>query len=532
MCKRIRSVLALLPLFPVLGCADDHRVTGPDEAVVLDVLASTSSSTGYEVVRLTYPFQYPLFGIELQGSDVASWINKGNSMNDEGWITGRVGSGAATWDSKGVLRVLSIPEANELCHGSGINNTGDVVGSCWNAAWSWGSVPVFWDGSEGARPLSMEIGGKKYFRGSARAINDDKRIAGFLHTEDRGFFAVVWNSPEENPVLLPELDRLPDLRIGSYALGINSQGDIVGNSNNQASAWLLDGDNGYKAIALPHGAQEWGVEATSITNDRDIVAGWLAIEPYQTSWHDWRDLAPWQPGLLGNNSSRVRLWLYEGGESWVTVLPENFDYQGLIETADRKNGSLHVVGVDKGGARPTLWTFHSATGKMLDETRLPYPAGWHRNNSWCRVRAIDPQGLMAGTCREVKGNDYGIWEIIVWRPIGEPDPGDPGDPGDPDPGDPEDPPPGEDPVPVASFTYNCNNTATCNFTDTSTGTGLSWSWTFANAQPAGSSDQNPSATFKSAGTWAVKLTVTGHPEQSSDSETTVTCTVRGQLRCR
>jgi hypothetical protein len=516
MSKWQRAVPVLIPLFLLLGCADDHRVAGPVDSMLPEMLASTSG-TEYEVVRLTYPFNHPLFGIEYHKADVASWVNNGNGMNDNGWITGRVGSNAATWDSRGVLRVLPIPVGSELCHGAGINNAGDAVGSCWDVEWTWGSVPVFWDGAYGtAHPLSMKVGEVTYFRGSARAINDE-RIAGFLHTEDQQLVAVVWSSPGADPVRLPELDPLPDGLIGSYAVGINRRGDIVGQSNHQAAAWLLDDDNGYNAVPLPHGVgSPSSVLATSINNNRDILAGYGTNEPYkawQAPWHPWTS-------YLTNIKAHVRLWLYKGGESWLTVLSEDVDYPGLNDIADRTNGFVHLVGEDKGGARPILWSFDAATGKMLDETRLPNPDGWHRNNTWCWVRAIDPQRRMAGLCREVKGNDFGIWEIIVWRPLGEPS-------------NPPPPPPPSDGL-GASFEYNCGNTAICQFRCTSTGAVDNRGWTFVNGDPGTSTETAPEVRFNKGGDHRVALTVWDADGGAATAEATVKCSshpLQG-VRCR
>jgi subtilisin family serine protease len=93
----------------------------------------------------------------------------------------------------------------------------------------------------------------------------------------------------------------------------------------------------------------------------------------------------------------------------------------------------------------------------------------------------------------------------------------------------DDPPPGDEPV--ASFTYGCKNTATCAFTDTSDGAITSWSWTFANASPASSTDQNPTATFQKAGSHEVVLTVTANGQENSYTRT-IACAVRGGLRCQ
>ena len=97
-----------------------------------------------------------------------------------------------------------------------------------------------------------------------------------------------------------------------------------------------------------------------------------------------------------------------------------------------------------------------------------------------------------------------------------------------------DPPPGD--PPVASFTYTCKNTDTCAFTDTSTGTDLSWSWVFGTDQaavtPLDSDLQHPTARFLKEGNHLVKLTVTDMAGLEHSASATLTCTTRGQLRCR
>jgi PKD repeat protein len=94
---------------------------------------------------------------------------------------------------------------------------------------------------------------------------------------------------------------------------------------------------------------------------------------------------------------------------------------------------------------------------------------------------------------------------------------------------------GDDPPPadelVASFTYGCKNTATCAFTDTSDGAITGWSWTFADALPATSDEQHPTPTFQKVGNHEVVLTVTANGQEDSHTKT-ISCTVRGVLRCQ
>jgi len=90
--------------------------------------------------------------------------------------------------------------------------------------------------------------------------------------------------------------------------------------------------------------------------------------------------------------------------------------------------------------------------------------------------------------------------------------------------------------PTASFTPSCAG-LTCSFTDTSTdsdGTVVSWSWTFGDG--ASATQQHPSHTYGSGGTYSVTLTVTdnggatGNTSQNvtvSDSSSGITLSVTG-----
>ncbi|AKB37164.1 cell surface protein [Methanosarcina siciliae C2J] len=73
--------------------------------------------------------------------------------------------------------------------------------------------------------------------------------------------------------------------------------------------------------------------------------------------------------------------------------------------------------------------------------------------------------------------------------------------------------------PVADFAVditNGNAPLTVNFTDASNGTVSSWAWDFNNDGTVDSTEQNPSYTYESAGTYTVNLTVTN--DVGSDSE--------------
>lgn len=65
-------------------------------------------------------------------------------------------------------------------------------------------------------------------------------------------------------------------------------------------------------------------------------------------------------------------------------------------------------------------------------------------------------------------------------------------------------------APTASFTNSSTNLCPgtpVSFTDQSTGTPTSWSWTFSGGTPSTSTQQNPSVTYSSSGTYSVMLIV-------------------------
>lgn len=74
--------------------------------------------------------------------------------------------------------------------------------------------------------------------------------------------------------------------------------------------------------------------------------------------------------------------------------------------------------------------------------------------------------------------------------------------------------------PVANFGASSTNILvgeTVNFTDQSSNGPTSWDWTFTGGTPSSSTDQNPSITYNTVGTYSVSLTATN--AQGSDTET-------------
>jgi subtilisin family serine protease len=88
-------------------------------------------------------------------------------------------------------------------------------------------------------------------------------------------------------------------------------------------------------------------------------------------------------------------------------------------------------------------------------------------------------------------------------------------------------------APVASFTYQCSNSATCRFTDRSSDDEAvtSWYWTFGNGQS--STQSNPSTTYASPGAYVVELVVSDRHGRTGSATATINCELHrnGRLRC-
>lgn len=82
---------------------------------------------------------------------------------------------------------------------------------------------------------------------------------------------------------------------------------------------------------------------------------------------------------------------------------------------------------------------------------------------------------------------------------------------------------------TSSFTYSCGNTATCTFDGSGSTAATSWDWTFGDGGTAGT--VTATHTFTAANSYTVTLVV-GDGSTTATSSRTVTCAVKGVLRCK
>ncbi|MCX6584743.1 MAG: C25 family cysteine peptidase, partial [Candidatus Aminicenantes bacterium] len=90
------------------------------------------------------------------------------------------------------------------------------------------------------------------------------------------------------------------------------------------------------------------------------------------------------------------------------------------------------------------------------------------------------------------------------------------------PGTPDGPTPSTPNPPVANFTADTTTVSvggSVHFTDTTTNNPASWSWTFEGGTPAGSSAQNPTVTYNTAGTYDVILSVSNSAGNDTETKT-------------
>jgi probable HAF family extracellular repeat protein len=127
---------------------------------------------------------------------------------------------AVVWDNGEIVELETPAEAHSFAHG--INDLGQVVGSVDNM------IAALW--TEGKLTLLPSLGGQQCV---ALAINNKGLAVGYCNSSD-GRHAVAW---DQGAII-----DLGGSRYGSFALGINNRGDIVGSQSapdrNQSFATL------------------------------------------------------------------------------------------------------------------------------------------------------------------------------------------------------------------------------------------------------------------------------------------------------
>lgn len=190
-----------------------------------------------------------------QLSDLAPSVSsQGLGINNSGTVVGLSVVGSTTlgsiptvlpmaWSPSGLPSGLNLAGLGADGQGSAINNNGLIVGNA-SATLVGNSIPVAWTSGNPTALPTLGVAGNN----TANAVNDSGIIAGQLGNASGNTSAVVWSSTAAAPTVLGDLGTNTS---GSFAFGINSNGIVVGQSNDQAVVW-----NGSTptALALPTAA--------------------------------------------------------------------------------------------------------------------------------------------------------------------------------------------------------------------------------------------------------------------------------------
>ena len=193
--------------------------------------------------------------------------------------------------------------------------------------------------------------------------------------------------------------------------------------------------------------------------------------------HAHRRYLPQGGGAITNRDSLIVYASGDGGNNWNVLLAAGENGQGSFATAGAQTANFVPTVADD-------WCFSGTVGAPCFTVDLSAYDG----NADVRIRFESYNDY---------GNNTFIDDVVVSGICANVPDG-----------------------PVANF--SADNTAACgsltvNFTDASVNNPDTWEWTFAGGSPASSTDQNPTVTYNTPGTYAVKLKVSN--ANGSDSLT-------------
>jgi hypothetical protein len=503
------------------GCENmtnvDHTAPVYQQSTSEAAGVSSIESISYEAVvleRLAGRFNNDSWAQAINNNNViagaarngdGSWTAVQWTVNGSGDIIGPVELGRVPEEYDGRPAAYD-SDLNQSQIGRSVNSNGIIVGEAqiyqWDGATLSTTLTAFiYDGEMKKLPgladdvLPRDVGDKyDYF---AWEINDDGIAAGwaeFSVRDDQGevtgtlIRGALWFPPyTDSPVLL---DPLED-HTWAKARAISNDGTIAGWSVRETETGL-EPVGVYWQIA---GGSVSGPFETGADFRASAVNGSAAVAGYR-----FNDAVVWQDGSLKT----------------LGILPGHARSQayGISEVAE---GSFRIVGWSGGStsdSRAVIWSV--ADGSVIGPVDLGVPKG-NYNGGW--ASDINDNGWVAGTSNP--NNKAPV--ATIWKPVYDENNGDDDGGGDP-------PPVGDGPT--ASFTYNCSNSANCNFTDTSTGDDItSREWTTSDGQTE--SGTQTGFTFTQSGSHTVTLTVTDGSGQSDSASETISCRShpRHGLRC-
>ena len=257
-------------------------MTGPDtqDVFVLGSLYHTPISVPVEVTVRKEDSWFTSTGLFSNAASSARAVNRsgqvvgkavnyvnGLGMVERAFITGPNGVG---------MRDLGIPAGVPgaiYISGTDVNDSGQVIGEVQGYSWY---ISGFITGPNGVGMRRLGNDGE-FLRPAS--TNDRGQVAGYLRNEFGAPRAFITGPDGHGVTVLGTLGGgSTPASVWSDATGINSSGQIVGNSSVQGNDMqaFVTGDNGLGMVAL--GTLGGGLSAASAINDLGQVVGWSYVD--------------------------------------------------------------------------------------------------------------------------------------------------------------------------------------------------------------------------------------------------------------
>ena len=192
------------------------------------------------------------------------------ALNSKGAVVGYVNSTAFYQLSLSGARIDLMNLGSDGAIANAVSPNGQIVGRTYSPYSNGATKPLYWSSPTATtvpQPLK-DIAGDTLT--SPQFINDKGQIVGSTTAPARRNALIYWTSPtDQNPQLLPDL--FPNANSFSDAFGMNSSGQIVGNSGGQAALWK-DGKVTNLNTVIPANSG-WTLDSATAINDQGWIVG-------------------------------------------------------------------------------------------------------------------------------------------------------------------------------------------------------------------------------------------------------------------
>ena len=410
-------------------------------------IKTSGTSFEYDAVRLGWPHHT---NMRITG------------FNNEGQILGFSEATSYLWDD-GVLTPLQLLNDAVSCRAFDMNAFGMVAGTC---LLDGHVIPVYWNienGVSGAQAFALSLG-DEFVSGTARGINDDGMIVGYLsevllpnpltqftHLSHK---AVYWDNINSEPQTLNFYDPGTEFDTwSSIAIYINNDGYIAGGSNTYDA-----GGNVIESRGVV-----WPIKDLDPI-ELDLMAG-------QDRWTDNHRMGLNNQGDVTsittvNGQRMAAVWIYDVNNVWsgpITMVNAN---TGQIGVPYRGTDVINVPGsivISSNVTQAVIWSVCENDHSVSVNHQLPFPEELTYDQKFGVALFMNNDGWIAGFTNDRRNpRFYNDMDVTLWTP-GETTE-DPHDPGDPDPDDPDpDVPDPDDPGDLSIDNFILTNTSNPQF---------------------------------------------------------------------